>query len=162
MKFGPLTIGRAVDSLEEGRGAMRVKLLGLLNVVDAVGPELDQGSALRWLNETMFFPAVWATGLIKWEPIDATSAVGAVTAGDLEVQAEFRFDEEGRFVDFYADRYRTVGDEFVATPWSTPISAHAPLAGVVVPTAGSGVWHLDDDEAFDYIQLEVKAPKYHG
>lgn len=161
VKVGPVTVGRAVDSLVSRRGSMQVTLLGFLKLIDVTGPEMDQGALLRWLNETMWFPAVWATRVISWEAIDDSSAIGSVTAGQVRVSGEFRFDREGRFVDFNADRHRSVGKEFVLTPWSTPVHNHAQLAGVVVPTAGSGVWHPEDGEAFEYIQLEVKALDYH-
>ena len=52
LKKGPVTVGRATDSLHAARGKMNVKLLGLLTVLDLTGPELDQGTLLRWLNET--------------------------------------------------------------------------------------------------------------
>jgi hypothetical protein len=147
-----LPVGRATDSLADGRGRMHVRLLGLFDLVDLNGPEIDQGSLVRWLNETMWFPAVWATDLITWEPVGAMSAIGSVAVGDLSVQAEFLFDEEGRFVDFRADRYRQEQDAF--RPWSTPISAHSRFGDLELPSAGSGVWHLDDGE-LEYVRVRI-------
>lgn len=160
VKAGPLTVGRAVDSLLSRRGTMQVKLAGLFKVIDASGPEMDQGALMRWLNETMWFPSVWATKLISWEPVDDRSAIGSVRTGQVQARGEFRFDEEGHFVDFHADRYRSVGKDFVMTPWSTPVNDHAPLAGVLVPTTGAGVWHPEDGDSFEYIQLRVKSLHY--
>ena len=159
MKVGPMTVGRAIDSLSARKGSMQVRLLGVIRVIDATGPEMDEASLMRWLNETMFFPAVWATNVISWEPVDDMSAIGSVRTGPVKASGEFRFDEEGRFVDFHAGRYRSVGQGYEMTPWSTPISSHAPLAGVLVPSAGAGVWHLDGD-TFEYIQLEVTSLRY--
>ncbi len=150
-----LPLARAEDSLDKrGRGRMHVRLVGLFPVVDASGPEMDQGSLMRWLNESMWFPQVWATEVISWTPVDETSANGSVTAGGLTVEAEFRFDTEGRLVDFRADRYRSVGSGFELRPWGTPITAHRRFDGVEIPSAGSGIWYLDDGE-LEYIRLEI-------
>ena len=159
LEIGPITAGRAMDSLEHGHGRIQVKLLGLINVVDASGPELDQGSLLRWLNETMWFPAVWSTDVISWEAVDKNSAVGSITAGALRVSGEFRFDDAGRLVDFYADRYRDVDGAFEMTGWTTPLTGHATFDGVDLPSQGSGIWILDDGE-FEYIQIRVDAVSY--
>jgi hypothetical protein len=138
---------------------MHVRLLGLKDIVDATGPEMDQGSVMRWFNETMWFPAVWATDLIRWDPIDVGSALGSLTVGNQTVQAEFRFDSDGRFLDFRADRHRSIGDSFEVRPWRTPITAHADFNGNELPARGSGVWELDDGD-FEYIQLEVTDVRY--
>ena len=40
---------------------------------------------MRWLNETMWFPAVWTTEVISWESVDDRVAIGSVTVGDAVV-----------------------------------------------------------------------------
>jgi hypothetical protein len=138
---------------------MRVKLFGLIRVVDAAGPEMDQGALMRWLNETMWFPQVWATDVIAWTSIDDTSAVGSVTADDLTVEAEFRFDGEGRLIDFHADRYETVDSGFRLSPWSTPLTEHSRFDGIEVPSYGSALWHHEDKE-LEYIRIGITDVAY--
>lgn len=149
-----IPIARAVDSLADGRGRMHVRLFGLFTVVDEEGPEMDQGSLMRWLNETMWFPHVWATGLISWESIDDTAAVGAVSAGGTSVEAEFRFDSEGRLIDFRADRYRIgdAGAELVR--WATPLTSHRRFGGIEVPSEGTALWAVDEGD-LEYIRIRV-------
>lgn len=159
LKIGGLTLGRATDTLDAGRGRMHVRLLGLKDIVDATGAEMDQGSLIRWFNETMWFPAVWTTDLINWQPIDDASALGSLTVGDQTVEAEFRFDSDGRFVDFRADRYRDIGDGFEVRPWRTPITGHTRFNGIELPARGGGVWELDDGD-FEYIQIRVTDVRY--
>jgi len=154
LKMAGVTVGRAVDSLCQGRGAMKVKLLGLATIVDESGPEMDQGARMRWLNETMWFPSVWASDVMVWKPIDEGSAVGSMRIGGEETAGEFRFDEEGRLVDFRADRYRSVEEGFVLEPWSTPLTDHQRFGGIEVPSAGSAVWSPGGDD-LEYIQIRV-------
>jgi len=159
LKIVGLTLGRATDALRDGHGRMHVRLLGISTVVDASGPEIDQGSLMRWLNETMWFPAVWATDVISWESIDESSARGSVRVDGLSVSGEFRFDDDGRLVDFRADRYRDAESGYEMTPWSTPLTEHTRFNGIELPSAGSAVWSLSDDD-FEYIQIRVTDVRY--
>lgn len=159
LKMTGLTLGRATDSLRDGQGRMHVRLLGLFTVVDATGPEMDQGSLMRWLNETMWFPAVWATDVISWESIDESSAIGSVRVGDLSVCAEFRFDDDGRLVNFLADRYRDAESGFEMTPWSTPLTEHTRFNGFELPSYGSAIWNLEDGD-LEYIRIRVTDVQY--
>ncbi len=154
VRLAGLPIARAKDSLTGGKGRMHVRLFNLVTVVDASGPDMDQGALMRWLNETMWFPQVWATDVISWQPIDDTSARGRVTVGDLSVEAEFRFDSHGRLVDFRADRYRIDGNSSVLTTWRTPLEAHGRLGGVEVPIRGRAVWELGTGD-LEYIRLQI-------
>ena len=154
LKIAGVGLGRARDAFEDGHGSMRVRLLGVFTVVDETGPEMDQGSLMRWLNETMWFPAVWATDTITWTPIDDQRARGSVTVGDLTATAEFHFDDRGRLVDFVAERHRDTDDGFIMTRWSTPITDHADFHGIELPASGSAVWHLEDGD-FEYIRIEA-------
>ena len=152
--FAGMRAGRATDSFVNGRGRMRVKLVGLLTVVDASGDEMDQGSLMRWLNETMWFPAVWATDAISWDPVNDNAAFGTVAVGNLTARAEFVFDDDGRLVGFRADRHRSVGSGFEMTPWSTPLVEHRDFHGVELPSSGSAVWTVDH-AAFEYIRIRA-------
>ena len=159
VRMAGLPIARAKDSLVGGRGRMHVRLLNLITVVDATGTEMDQGALMRWLNETMWFPQVWATDVISWQPVDDVSAIGRVSAGDATVEAEFRFDSKGRLVDFRGDRYRVEGDTAALSPWRTPITGHGSFAGVEVPIGGYAVWELEDGD-LEYIRLQVTDIEY--
>jgi hypothetical protein len=159
VRFAGVPIARATDSLAGGHGRMRVRLLGLFTVVDETGPAMDQGSLMRWLNETMWFPHVWATELVTWRPLDDTAAIGSVSTGGTSVEAEFRFDSEGRLVDFHADRYRVgeAGPELIR--WATPLTAHRRFAGIEVPSEGAALWAPDDGDV-EYIRIRVDSVRF--
>ena len=159
LRIAGMTLGRATDSLGDGRGRMQVRLLGRFEVVDASGPEIDQGSLMRWLNETMWVPAVWATDVIEWEPIDSAAAAASVSVGGLTVRAEFRFDEQGRLVDFMADRYRGMGENSELTPWRTPITGYRSFDGIELPESGTAVWELPEGP-FPYIEIALEDVRY--
>lgn len=159
VKIAGLPIARATDSLVGGRGRIHVRLLNLFTVVDASGKEMDEGALMRWLNETMWFPQVWATDVISWRPVDDKTAVGRVAVEGLAVEAAFRFDGEGRLVDFSADRYRMDGDTAALAPWRTPITDHGTFDGVEVPSRGSALWDLEAG-TLEYIRLQITDVRY--
>lgn len=45
------------DNYLNGHGHMLIKLLSLFKVVDASGPEIDQGTLLRYLGESVWYPS---------------------------------------------------------------------------------------------------------
>ncbi|HET6443044.1 MAG TPA: DUF6544 family protein, partial [candidate division Zixibacteria bacterium] len=71
----------------------------------------------------------------------------------------FHFDELGRVTNFVADRYRSVGKDFVLEKWSTPLYTYAGFNGFNLPATGEAVWHLDSGE-FSYIKLEITGIEY--
>jgi len=154
VKLAGVPIARATDSLQGGRGRMHVKALGLFTVVDETGPVMDQASVVRWLNETMWFPHVWAAEAFSWTPVDDTTARGAVTVGGVEAEADFIFDGDGRLVDFRAQRHRVEDGKSESLLWSTPITGHATFAGCELPSAGTAVW-APGTQDLEYIRLEL-------
>jgi hypothetical protein len=86
--------------------------------------------------------------------IDDHSAAVTLTNGAQSVTATMYFDNEGKFVDFVARRYRTVGDRYELETWSTPITAYAEFQGLRLPAGGKGVWKLAGGD-LAYIELTV-------
>ena len=146
---------RGVDSLIDGTGHMVMKPLALFSVVDASGPTLDQGTALRYLQEIVWFPFAALSPAIDWQPIDNRSARATLTLETISVSGAFFFDEEGQIVDFRALRYRDDTLEW----WRTPMTSHRELNSALVPTEGEGVWGTDD-APFVYIRVHLTGLEY--
>ncbi|HEU5433386.1 MAG TPA: DUF6544 family protein [Thermomicrobiales bacterium] len=155
----PLVELVVTDRFRAGRGAAEVRLFGLVPIARGAGPELDQGALSRFLDETMWFPAAALLPAIRWEPIDATRARATMIDGATSVAAVFTIDDRGRFLTVEADRFRTVGDRLVLTPWATPARDWGRFDGVRMPTAGAGVWRLPSGD-FTYIELHVTDVDY--
>ena len=62
------------DRYADGHGHMLIKLASLLTVADGAGPEIDQGTLLRYLGEIVWFPSAALRDYISWEAIDERSA----------------------------------------------------------------------------------------
>jgi Family of unknown function (DUF6544) len=141
---------RGVDSLRNGQGGLQMFPLALFKIVDASGPKIDQGTALRYLQETVWFPSAALSPVIQWTSIDEFSAQATLTLETLAVTGTFFFDESGHVVNFEAQRYR---DE-ILDRWTTPMRDHKRMDGIMVPTEGEGVWG-EADNAFIYIRIRL-------
>lgn len=100
---GVFLVGR--DRLWQGQGQMLIKALALVPVVNASGPEIDQGSYLRYLAEMIWFPSSVLQSWIKWENVDKTSARAYLNWQDHSFSGLYRFSPEGDFRSFEAQRY---------------------------------------------------------
>jgi hypothetical protein len=156
---GGLPLFTVRDSYIEGRGGMRVRLAGLFPIVNASGPELDHSSAVRFLNEMMWFPSAYLRPNITWSAIDDTSAEVSLTAYGRSVSAKMHFATDGRFTNFISTRYKDIGPGSEPQLWSTPATAYGQFCGLNLPIGGQAVWHLHSGD-FTYIDLRVEEITY--
>jgi hypothetical protein len=147
------------DAYVDGHGSIDMRLLGLIPLARQHGPKLDQGALLRFLNEIVWFPAAALSRSITWNAIDQTSAQATIHHAGASASAIFVFDELGRPLDMRAERYRTVGQGYQLSTWSTPFRDHGEFAGIRVPIAGEGIWKLDFGD-FSYVDLRVDSVTY--
>ncbi len=60
---------------------MLIKALELFLIADVGGPEMDQGSTVRYFSEMVSFPTALLGDSISFEPVDDRSARVALTDG---------------------------------------------------------------------------------
>jgi hypothetical protein len=143
---GPLPIARGRDMYAGGTGSMLIKAGSLFTVVDDEGPEMDQGSMMRYLSEMIWFPTAFLHDNVSFEPVDDESARVTLTDGGKSVSATMCFDKEGKVTDFVAKRYRTVEGGYDLETWSAPVYEYGELAGLRLPVRGGAVWKLSDGD----------------
>ena len=159
LRIGPFPLVRARDMYREGAGNMLIKALGLFPIADVVGPEMDQGSMMRYLSEMIWFPTAFLGDNVSFEPVDDRSARVTLTDGGRTASATMVFDDSGKLVDFVAERYRTVDGRFVLDRWSTPVDEYGEFAGLRLPVRGRAVWKLADGDV-EYIDVTVTELQY--
>jgi hypothetical protein len=153
--------GLPVDVFHAFRGrsaSMRVRLLSVVSLVDASGPDLDRAETVTIFNDLcLLAPAALIDPAIRWQPIDARSVRAEYTVGSNTISAVLLFDDAGELVDFVSD------DRLAASPdgrhltrqrWSTPVGRYQAFGPRRVSTHGEGRWHAPQGE-FVYIELEL-------
>lgn len=148
MRMIPI-VGR--DSYVDGRGRMFIKAGGLIVVADGTGPKIDQGAALRFLGEIVWFPSAALAPYISWAPRDDHQAEATMTFGGVTVSAIFEFDDAGRFRRLTAQRYYQ-GDSLQT--WVIPATEWRVVRGIDIPVRGGAVWKMAEGD-FDYYQWEI-------
>jgi len=138
---------------------MLIKLLSLVTVADARGPEIDQGALLRYLNETMWFPTAALSDLIQWAGVDANSARATMSYEGVTASAVFIFNPQGELTNMVAERYRSLDSGFSLDTWATPVREYGEFHGLRIPTRGEGVWQLSSGD-FAYIRVEIADIEY--
>ncbi|MEP7089306.1 MAG: DUF6544 family protein [Nocardioidaceae bacterium] len=146
---------------------MRVKLLSLLTVVDASGPEMDRGETVTVFNDLVVMaPGAIVGAPVTWTAIDALHVRGEFTDGDQTVCAVLTFDADHDLVDFVSDdrsRASADGKTFTRQRWSTPLAGHRDDDGRRVLASGEGVWHPGQPEGpFTYLELHLDRVTYNG
>jgi len=157
MRMLPLVDIAGRDRYFAGHGDIEMRLGSVYPVARASGTNLDGGALLRYLNETMWFPAALLLPNVSWEAIDDRHARATLTDSGQSVSAVFVFDDGNRLIDMTAERWNDSEQEML--PWSTPLSDWGVFDGIAVPVAGTGRWGEDSD-AYDYIRLRITGVNY--
>ena len=159
IKAAPLLYLVGRDKYSEGKGNMLIKILSLVTVVDARGKEMDQGTMLRYLSETVWFPTAALSCYIKWEEIDSNSAKATMSYGDATASGVFIFNDKGDVVNFVTERYMEANGQYVLVTWSTPAKDYKEFNGIRIPNKGEAVWKLKTGD-FSYYQVEITEIEY--
>lgn len=143
------------DRFIDGHGEMWIRPLGLVTLGRSAGPEIDQGTMLRYLAEMAWFPtALLPSERLQWEAIDEWSARAIFTLGDQSVEAAFEFGPSGLIQRVEAQRYYDAGDRYDLKRWSGMHTDYREVDGVRIPTGAELTWHLDDGD-FTWLKLEI-------
>ena len=162
VKMNPLIWIEARDRLFQGQGNMLVKLGSTFTVANASGPQIDQGSSLRWLAEAPWFPYALVSDLVRWEAIDAHSARAILLQDGLPAVAIFEFDEQGRLKCLRASRYFAQSNEPAKMlPWTGRYLEFREFGGFRVPSYAEVSWQLSEGE-FSYARFRVTDIRYNG
>jgi hypothetical protein len=154
-----LPLVRARDRYERGRGNMWIMLGSLSKIADARGPEIDQGTMLRYLQEVTWFPSAFLGENMTWKAIDDASADVTFTDGGKSVSGTLYVDAEGKLTNFVAQRYRTSGASYEMDTWTTPTTEFGEMAGLRLGIRGQGVWKLASGD-LPYIDVQLTALEF--
>lgn len=159
IKMVPLLhiVGR--DRYIDGRGNMLIKLLSLKTVANGSGKEIDQGTLLRYLAETMWFPSAAISKYIKWEEIDSTSAKATMSYKGVTASGVFTFNEKGEVLSLVAQRYGDFDGEYRMETWSVVTKGYKEFNGLNIPSEGDLIWKLKTGD-FHWYHFKVKEMEY--
>ncbi|MBX2907376.1 MAG: hypothetical protein KF744_15125 [Taibaiella sp.] len=150
----PLYSVAGKDLFLAGKGNMVIKLASLLPVANASGPELDQGTMLRYLAEIQWFPGAALNEYVKWRQVGENAAEATLTYGGKSVTGTYFFNDKGDVISFEARRYMERKGTYTLETWAVPVTAYATFDGVRVPSRGCAIWKLKEGD-FNWFRWEV-------
>lgn len=154
--IGKLPFVTGVDKFVQDKGNLKIKLLSIFPVVDAVGEKADQGELLRWLGETPLFPtALLPSETVSWSAIDDSSAKVIFNNGSIKLEAVFVFNEEGEAIRFEAKRYKEENLE----NWTGYYRDYIEVDDVKVPSEIEAEWNLEEGN-FSYAKFKIEKIEY--
>lgn len=135
---------RVVDGYAGGEGRLEVRFLGLVPVLRAEGPDVDEGEALRYLAELPWVPhAMLANRELEWHEFDGRTVEVATTARSRRAGVKLEFDADGDIVGSRTDaRPRKEGTEVVRRAWAGTFADYESVNGVRIPTRAEVRWEL--------------------
>lgn len=129
---------RGSDSLLDGVGASTWKLLGVIPVVRASGPDIDRSAAGRWMAESILLPSMLLPELgARWDGDDVTlRRCGETTTLSLAL------DERGGLQGFRTLRWgNPSGASFDFVPFGGVVEEERTFGGITIPTRLRVGWH---------------------
>lgn len=136
------------DRYADGEGEMRWKLLGLVPVMRAAGPDTSRSAAARVGGEAVWVP----TSLLprfgtRWEDCGDGTVAFTVPVGGIDVRSALGVDADGRVLWARIDRW---GDPdgtgtFGLHPFGVEFEAWRTFDGVTIPAVGRAGWFHGTD-----------------
>lgn len=146
---------------KDAKAIFQVKLLGLLTVVDAKGPQMNQGETVTVLNDMFFMaPGSLIDKRIHWEVVDDLSVKAVFTNDNISISAVIYFDHEGKLINFISnDRFETDGKDYINYPWETPMSEYRDFNGHRLPSKAKVIYKRPGGD-FCYGEFELQSIEY--
>lgn len=161
INFAPFLSVYAIDRFTEGKGNLMVKLLGLFKIVDAKGPEVDQGEMLRFLAEAVWFPSVFVEDYFTWKEVETDAVRATLRWKNLSVSALLFFNDKNQITKIKAKRYMEKEGNFLLTDWEILTFDYKNLNGINIPTKANVIWKLPSGD-FCYDRVEILKIKYNS
>ena len=147
------------DRYLDGHGNMLIKIMSLLTIADASGPEIDQGTLLRYLAETIWFPTAALSDYIEWEELTSYSSKATMNYQGVCASGIFTFNDQGELVKVEAERYGDFDGEYRLENWLVEVADYKEFDGFVIPSRGKIIWKLKTGD-FEWYHFEVEDMKY--
>jgi hypothetical protein len=144
---------------QNATATMQIKLLGLFNIVNIKGTEMNKAETVTLFNDMcLMAPATLIDKRIEWTAIDSLSTKATFTNKVNKISATLYFNELGQLVNFISDDRYAITD-MKQYRFSTPVKDYAQINGRNIMQYGETIWHYPDGE-FVYGKFTMKSIEY--
>ncbi|MDR3610518.1 MAG: hypothetical protein P4L27_08155 [Ignavibacteriaceae bacterium] len=144
---------------KNGTATMRIKLFGLIPIIDIKGRALDTTETVTFFNDMCIMaPAALIDKRIKWEEVDSTCVRGIFINNGIRISALLYFNDLGQLINFISDDRYEVSD-MKKYRFSTPVSEYKEMNGIRIATHGETVWQYPEGN-FTYGKFDLQSIEY--
>lgn len=137
---------RGFDRILDGAGEMRWKLLGLIPVMTASGPDISRSAAGRLQAEHMWLPSALCLEGVSWSESASSQLRAAFTAQGHPGELTLTVDGTGRLESVKMQRWgNPEGDAFHAADFGGIAEAEGTFSGYTIPTRLRVGWYFGTD-----------------
>lgn len=131
------------DRYAAGIGAMDWKIVGLIRLVHAEGPDVSRSSAERAAGEAIWIPTVLLPRFgVRWTADDDRTITARFHVDGRPVRVEYRIAGDGRITSLVFDRWGDPSNsgEFGLHRFGGEVTEVRTFHGLTIPSAGSVGW----------------------
>jgi hypothetical protein len=131
------------DSVTGGEGKMQWKLLGLLPLVNASGPEITRSAIGRIQGESLWLPSLLCGENVKWTAPDPAHACARFSLLGEQTDLSLGIAETGRVESVQYQRWgNPEGGEFHYACFGGVVEEEGTFGGYTIPTRLRIGWHF--------------------
>jgi hypothetical protein len=134
------------DALLGDAGSMHGAVLGLIPVVNVRDtPTVLASALLRYLGEAAWFPTALLPGHgVRWDAVDASTALATLTVGGTTVSAQYRFGADGLIASMSSNERSFEDGRHPPSkhPWGGSYLRYEARHGMLVPAESEVAWHF--------------------
>jgi hypothetical protein len=140
----PLLSVEVRDRYDSGKGSGEVRLFGHFPLMRDSGPEVTEGSALRYLAELPWIPhAMQANRELEWRELGEDTVEVATRATSTRLKLQFHFDAARNIAKAWTEaRPHKEEGKFAPRPWGGVYGDYAVVGGIRIPTRAQVTWEL--------------------
>lgn len=143
-RVGGVLVGS--DRYIDGEGLMEWKLLSLVRLVHAEGPDIAHSSAGRAGAEAVWIPTAMLPRFgVTWGAKDAHHITASYRIDGFEMELDYILDDDGRVQSIALDRWGGPGGKGFHR-FVHELTHHSTFDGVTIPSAGRAGWFKPDDQ----------------
>jgi hypothetical protein len=137
------------DRFSGATGEMRWRVLGVVPVLSARGPDVSRSAAGRLAGEAVLVPTVFPRA--SWSPDpDPDTALGVWLLATGEERSRLHVGADGRLLDVVMDRWGNPdGAPYGRHPFGVTVEEESTWAGVTIPSVLRAGWWAGTDRAAD-------------
>lgn len=155
---------RGFDRLVDGEGELRWKLLGLVPVMSAAGPDVTRSTAGRLGAEFVWLPSALCGDDVSWAAPDSSQARASFAVQGEKVEPAFTVDSAGRLESLELKRWGNPEDaDFHYADFGGFVEDEATFGGYTIPTRLRVGWHFGSerfDSEGEFFRVTIDDAKY--